>query len=113
VREPDGLDEQLQGLGQALRQLPAPVPPGGLVSRVRRLARAELAARAEARLERVLLVLLLAFSWVISGVSFLGVRLLSGEGLAWPAAYLGSVWVAVAGALLLFGVHVRKERGLA
>jgi hypothetical protein len=122
VRERESLDEELEVLSLELRRLPTPMPPEALVSRVRRLAHLELAARADDRLNRLVLVFLLLFSWTVSLFAFLAVRLLSGESLlgsatgstlSWSVAYLVSAWISGAAMLVLLGFHVRKERRLA
>jgi hypothetical protein len=124
VNEQEHLDEELAALGRELRRLPTPMPPGGLVSRVRRRAHLDLAGRAEERFNRRVLVFLLFFSWTVSVFSFLAVRLLSGESLeilgsattstlSWSVGYFVSAWISVAAVLVLLAFHVRKERTLA
>jgi len=122
VRERESLDEELEVLSLELRRLPTPMPPEALVSRVRRLAHLELAARADDRLNRLVLVFLLLFSWTVSLFALLAVRLLSGESLlgsatgsmpSWSVAYFVSAWISGAAVLVLLGLHVRKERRLA
>jgi hypothetical protein len=122
VRRPESLDEELEVLSLELRRLPTPMPPEALVSRVRRLAHLELAGRADERLNGLVLVCLLLFSWTVSLFAFLAVRLLSGESLpgsamrsplSWSVAYFVSTWISGAAVLVLLGFHVRKERRLA
>jgi len=122
VRERESLDEELEVLSLELRRLPTPMPPEALVSRVRRLAHLELAARADDRLNRLVLAFLLLFSWTVSLFALLAVRLLSGESLlgsatgsmlSWSVAYFVSAWISGAAVLVLLGLHVRKERRLA
>jgi hypothetical protein len=122
VKERESLDEELEVLSLELRRLPTPMPPEALVSRVRRLAHLELAARADERLNGLVLVCLLLFSWTVSLFAFLAVRLLSGESLlgsatgstlSWPVTYFVSAWISGAAVLVLLGFHVRKERRLA
>lgn len=122
MRERESLDEELEVLSLELRRLPTPMPPEALVSRVRRLAHLELAARADDRLNRLVLVFLLLFSWTVSLFALLAVRLLSGESLlgsatgsmlSWSVAYFVSAWISGAAVLVLLGFHVRKERRLA
>ena len=121
MRERESLDEELEVLSLELRRLPTPMPPEALVSRVRRLAHLELAARADDRLNRLVLVFLLLFSWTVSLFALLAVRLLSGESplgsatgsmLSWSVAYFVSAWISGAAVLVLLGFHVRKERRL-
>lgn len=119
MTERDSLDEELDVLSLELRRLPTPRPPEALVFRVRRLAHLELAGRADERLNGLVLVFLLLFSWTVSLFAFLAVRLLSGESLlgsatgstlSWPVAYFVSAWISGAAVLVLLGFHVRKER---
>jgi hypothetical protein len=119
VREPEHLNSELEALGVELRRLPTPMPAEAVVWRVRRLAHLQLAERADERLSRMVLVSLLVFSWTVTLVSLLVVRLLSGGnltllgGTAGPALYLLSTWISGAAVLVLLGFHVRKERSLA
>jgi hypothetical protein len=122
VRERESLDQELEALSLELRRLPTPTPPEALVSRVRRLVHLELAGRADERLNRVMLVFLLFFSWTVSLVALLAVRLLSGEGLlgsalgstlTWSVAYSVSAWISGAAVLALLGFHVRQAGRLA
>ncbi|MGH9324175.1 MAG: hypothetical protein ACRD21_04725 [Vicinamibacteria bacterium] len=117
-------DEVLELLPSELRRLPTPMPPPALVERVRRLAHFELAGRADEKLNRLVLVFLLVFSWTVSLVAFFAVRLLSGErasllglamgsGLSWSAAYFAAAWVSGVALLVLLGLHTRRERRLA
>ena len=124
MKERDYGDEELDALGQHLKRLPTPVPPEELVSRVRRLAHLELAGRADEKLNRLVLVFLLVFSWTVSLVAFFTVRLLGGESLeligaaagstfSWSLAYFAAAWISGGTILVLLGFHVRKERRLA
>ena len=122
MRERESLDEGLEVLSLELRRLPTPMPSEALVSRVRRLAHLELAGQADERLDRLVLVFLLLFSWTVSLFALLAVRLLSGESLlgsatgsmlSWSVAYFVSAWISGAAVLVLLGFHVRKERRLA
>jgi hypothetical protein len=112
VNEQEHLDDGLETLSRELRRLPTPVPPGGLVSRVRKLAHLELAGRAEERFSRQVLIFLLCFSWTVSVFSFLAVRLLTST-LSWSVGYFVSAWISVAAVLVLLAFHVRRERTLA
>lgn len=123
MSEPEILDEEPEALGHALRRLPTPMAPEALVSRVRRLAHLELAERADESLNRLVVVVLLFFSWTVSLFAFLAVRLLGGESLellgsatestfSWSVAYFVSAWISGAAVLVLLGLFVRKERRL-
>lgn len=124
MKERDYGDEELDALGGQLKRLPTPMPPEDLVSRVRRLAHLELAGRADEKLNRLVLVFLLVFSWTVSLVAFFAVRLLSRESLeligatagstfSWSLAYFAAAWISGGTILVLLGLHVRKERRLA
>jgi hypothetical protein len=115
----DALDPELEELALALRRLPTPMPSEAVVWRTRRLAQLELAERSDDRLDRLVLVSLLLFSWTVTLASLVVVRLLAGGGLALlggaagPLLYLVAAWVSGAAVLVLVGLHVRKERSLA
>ena len=119
--ERENLDEELDALADRLRRLPTPRPPQELVSRVRSLARLELATQADERLNSFVLLFLLLFSWTVGLFSLVAVRFLTGEVLGtitgstlqWSVAYFVSAWVSGAAVLALLGFHVRKERTMA
>jgi hypothetical protein len=122
--ERDDADEELDALARHLRRLPMPMPPDALVSRVRRLAHLELAGKADEKLDHLVLVFLLVFSWTVSLLGFVAVRLLSGESVdllgvaagstfSWSLAYFVAAWISGGAILALLGFHVRKERSLA
>lgn len=121
MTDSDSPDAELEALSHGLRRLPTPQPPQALVSRVRSLARLEIAGRADDRLNSFVLAFLLCFSWTVGLVSLFAVRLLTGEVLGsamgstfqWSVAYLGSAWVSGAAVLALLGFHVHKERTMA
>jgi hypothetical protein len=122
MTERQRLDEELEALGLELRRLPTPMPPEALVSRVRRLAHLELAGRADEKLNRLVLGFVLFFVWTVNVFVFAAVRFLSGESLlriaagsavSWPVAWFVFAWVSGAAVLMLLGIHVRRERGLA
>jgi hypothetical protein len=124
VRDGQSLDDELEALALELRRLPTPLPPEALVSRVRRLARLELAEQADERLNRLVLVFLLLFSWTVSLLGFLAVRLLraqtiallgsvTGSTLSWSAAYFAATWLSGAAVLVLLGFYGRREGRLA
>jgi hypothetical protein len=116
-------DEERDALGAELRRLPPPVPPSALVEKVRRLAHFELAGMADERLNRLVVVFLLAFSWTMSLVVSFAVRTLSGEGgsildlagstLSWSLTYFVAAWLSGVAILVLLAFHVHKERRLA
>jgi anti-sigma factor RsiW len=112
--------ESLRELTSELSRLPTPMPPAGLVERVRRVVHLDLAGRADERLNRLVLVFLLLFSWTVTLVGFAGVRLvtggrsevfslLQGASLTWSVAYFASAWLVGAAALVLIGLHRRRS----
>jgi hypothetical protein len=124
VRDDERLDQDLEALGRELRRLPTPMAPDALVARVRRLAHLELAEQADERLNGLVVAFLLFFSWTVSLVSFLAVRLLragsvdllgiaTGSAFSWSAAYFAAAWVSGAAVLVLLGLHRRREGRLA
>ncbi len=110
MKERENLDQELEVLSLELRRLPTPMPKAALVSRVRTLGHLEIAERAEARLNRLLLAFLLLFSWTVSLFAFRAVSLLGGP--SWSVAYSASAWISGAAVLVLLGLHARKERTL-
>ena len=124
MRDGDRLDEELDALGLALRRLPTPMPPEGLVSRVRRLAHIELAEQADEKLSGLVLGFFLFFSWTVSLLTFFAVRLVregtaellgiaTGSALSWSAAYFAAAWISGAAVIVLLGLYRRKEGRLA
>ena len=118
--------EEMDSLGVELRRLPTPMPPPALVERVRRLAHLELAGRADEKLNRLVLVFLLIFSWTVALVGFLAVRVvasgtvsvmglaaLQGSSLSWSLGYLAAAWVSGALLFVILGLHQRKQRRIA
>jgi hypothetical protein len=124
VRNGEHLDGELEALALELRRLPTPMPPPALVFRVRQLAHRELAEQADERLSRLVVVFLLFFSWTVSFVTFLAVRLLraetvdllkiaTGSAFSWSAVYFAAAWISGAAVLVLLGFHRRREGRLA
>jgi len=106
VKDPESLEEEL-------RRIPTPMPPPGLLSRVRRLGHLELARRSEERQNRLMLIFLLCFSWTVGLFPLIAVRLVGGPAPEWTGAYFLSTWIAGTAVLIVLGVHVRRERRLA
>lgn len=111
----------LQELTAGLRSLPTPESSAGLLWRVQRQLHHELARRSDERLNTVVVLFLLLFSWTVTIVGVLLFRLLTGEGLTlvgslsdssllWSLAYFGVAWGGGAAAVVLLGVHARKRR---
>ena len=118
------VDEELEALSLELRRLPTPMPPAALVERVRRRGHLELADRAEEKVNRLVVGFVIFFAWTLNVFVFAAVRLLSGESLlriatgsmspwSWSAGYFVVVWLTGVAMLIVLGVHVRRERGLA
>jgi anti-sigma factor RsiW len=113
--------EELSSLTSELRRLATPMAPSGLTERVRRLVHLELASRSDEKLNRIVLVFLLLFSWTVTVVGFVGFRLLTGAGadlfgfltasdLPLSVAYFGTAWLGGAAALVLVGLQYRRDR---
>jgi hypothetical protein len=94
------------------------------VERVRRLAYLELASRADEKLNRLVLVFLLLFSWTVALVGFLAVRFvaagklsilglasLQDGSLSWSLAYLAGAWLSGAFLFVVLGHQGRIEDG--
>ena len=122
MSEGEKLDDELEALSFALQGLPTPMPPAALVARVRRMGHLELAGRADEKLELLVLGFVIFFAWTANVFGFAVVRLLTGDGLfqiatgslfPWSAGYFVSAWLSGAAVLILVGIHVRRERGLA
>lgn len=118
----EDLEDDLDALSVALRRLPTPMPPVVLVERVRRLGHLELAGRADERLNALVLGGVILFVWTVNVFAFAAIRLLTGEGLLrmmtgsalpWTAGYFVTAWLMGAAVLILAGIQVRRERGLA
>ena len=118
----EDLDDDLDALSVALRRLPTPMPPVVLVERVRRLGHLELAGRADERLNALVLGGVILFVWTVNVFAFAAIRLLTGDGLlgmatgsalSWTAGYFVTAWLMGAAVLILAGIQVRRERGLA
>jgi hypothetical protein len=116
----------LEELGAELRRLRTPMPHPTLVDRVRRLAHLELAGRADEKLNRLVLVFLLVFSWTVALAGFLAVRVvasgtvsvlglaaLQGSSLSWSVAYFAAAWITGAALFVILGLHYRKQRRIA
>lgn len=117
---PRELDE-LQRLTSELSARPTPTAPTGAVERVRRLVHLELAGRADERLDRMVFVFLLTFSWTATIAGFVAMRLLTAEGtlffrlvtqtgIPMNAIYFGVTWLGGAAMLVLLGLRNRNDR---
>ena len=113
-------EDDLDALSVALRRLPTPMPPAALVARVRRLGHLELAGQADERLNALVLGGVIFFVWTVNVFAFAVIRLLTAEGLlrmatalSWSVGYFVAAWLTGTAVLILVGIHVRRERGLA
>jgi hypothetical protein len=115
-------EDDLDALSLALRRLPTPMPPPVLVERVRALGHLELAGRADEKLNALVLGGVILFVWTVNVFAFAVIRLLTGDSLLrmatgaalpWTVGYFVTAWVMGAAVLILGGIHVRRERGLA
>ena len=115
-------DDDMDALSLALKRLPTPMPPVVLVERVRRLGHLDLAGRADERLNAFVLGGVILFVWTVNVFAFAVIRMLTGEGLLalvtgsalpWSVGYFVTAWLMGAAVLILAGIQVRRERGLA
>jgi len=89
--------ELLQGVANALRRLPTPQASASLVERTRARVEWQLAAEAENRWNRRVLVFLILFAWTLVLASWPVVRLLSSGLLGWFEPGFGRTWLSLAG----------------
>jgi hypothetical protein len=119
------LSEETGALAAELRRLPTPMPSPALVQRVRRIAHLELASRADEKLNRLVLVFLLVFSWTLALVGFFAVRVvaagtvsvlglaaLQGSSMSWSVVYFAAAWVSGAILFVVLGVQYRRMRSV-
>jgi anti-sigma factor RsiW len=86
--------EGWQRLTGALKDMPTPQAPMGLVERTRRLMERQAAARAAQRRHRLLLVWLTVFAWATTLLTWPLLRLLGGTlDLSWTGLSLTEVWI--------------------
>lgn len=113
--------ESWQSIVGHLQRLPTPQPSAGLVQRARLLAEQRLLQEADYRWQRSVMVFLVAFSWVLTIVSWPIVRVVSGHFLELLGPQLNRTWISFAGftalvwlaggtAAVLLALHQRRER---
>jgi anti-sigma factor RsiW len=86
--------ETWQRLTGALKDMPTPQAPMGLVERTRRLMERQAAARAARRHQRLLLVWLTVFAWACTLLTWPLLRLLGGAlDLPWSGMSLTEAWI--------------------
>jgi anti-sigma factor RsiW len=116
--------DQWQQLARSLRQLPTPQPATDLVQRACMKAEARLVEEREYLWNRRVLLLLIAFAWVLTLTSWPIVRLVSGGLLSLLDPRLNQSWLGFAGftsvvwltggvAAVLLSLHQRRERRVA
>jgi len=100
----------------ALKELPIPQAPAGLVWQTQRIL-AQAALAKQNRVSRLVLALLIAFSWIVTVTTFGLMQLLNVPLAQWLdvsstalwVAYIGLTWLATALAAGLLGKHWRQE----
>jgi len=116
--------ESWQTLARGLRRIPTPQPSAAVIERARARAELALAEAAEQRSNRRVLVLLAAFAWTLTLVSWPLVRVFSGGINFWFATRLPQTWYAFAAftalawlaggaAAMILALHRRREGRLA
>ncbi len=113
--------ERWRQLAGALRRLPTPVAPAGLVERTRARLERQIAAEAEHRWNYSVTAFLVLFCWTLTLASWPIVRLLAGGMLSWLdvsftqswyglVGYTMLVWAVGAVAAVMLGLRQRQER---
>jgi predicted anti-sigma-YlaC factor YlaD len=105
-------------LANALRALPTPQAPQGLLQRTHRLVKARQLTAANAQGKLFLPCFLLAFSWISLFLNYRLLRLLDISLSKWIdistvafwITYIGVSWIAAAFAAGFLGRHLRQER---
>jgi len=116
--------ERWQAITGGLRRLRTPQPSPALFERTRALATAQLAAQAEQRRSRIVLVLLVVFSWAVTLAGWPVFRFATGGLLSlldvqfrqmWIlfAVFTALTWLAGGSAAVLLSVRRQHERRLA
>ena len=116
--------ERWQMISGGLRQLRTPQPSAALFERTRALAEAQLAAQAEQRRNRIVLILLTVFSWTVTIAGWAVFRFMTGGLLSlldirfrelWVlfAVFSALSWLAAGTAVVLLSARRQHERGLA
>jgi anti-sigma factor RsiW len=116
--------ERWEMISGALRRLRTPQPSAALFERTRALATARLAEHGEVRRNRVMLVLLIVFSWVVTIAGWPIFRFATGGLFSlldirfselWLlfAIFSALTWLAGGSAAVLISIHRQRERRLA
>jgi len=116
--------ERWQLISGGLRRLPTPQPSAALFERTHAMASARLAAQAEQRHNRMVLIPLIIFSWAVTVAGWPFFRFATGGLLSvldiqfrqvWIlfAVFSAITWLAGGSAAVLLSAHHRDERRLA
>jgi anti-sigma factor RsiW len=104
--------ETWQRLTGAVKDMPTPQAPMGLVERTRRRMERQAAARVAQRRHRLLLVWLTAFAWATTLLTWPLLRLLGGSlDLSWTGLSLTEVWIAYVVASWMISIVVAGMLG--
>jgi predicted anti-sigma-YlaC factor YlaD len=113
-----------QSVAGQLRRLPTPEPPARLVQVTLARAEAKLVEQDEHQWNRKVMIFAVAFAWLLTGVTWIGFRLVSGSALSflvpqlnrtWTnfAGFTALVWIAGGVAAVALALRQRRERRLA
>ncbi len=116
--------ERWQLISGGLRRLPTPQASRALLERTRAMVSAQIAVRAEQRQNRIVLILLVCFSWVVTVAGWTVFRFMTGGFLSlfdiqfhqtWLlfAMFSAVTWLAGASAAVLLSARRQRERRLA
>lgn len=116
--------ERWQLISGGLRRLPTPQPSRTLLERTRAMVTAQIAVRAEQRQNRIVLTLLVCFSWVVTVAGWTVFRFMTGGFLAlfdirfhqtWLlfAMFSALTWLTGASAAVLLSARRQRERRVA
>jgi anti-sigma factor RsiW len=113
-----------RSIAASLRRLPTPQPSAQLVQVTMARAEAKLAEQDEHQWNRKIMIFVVAFAWLLTGVTWIGFRLVSGSVLRflvpqlnhpWTsfAEFTALVWIAGGVAAVALALRQRRERRLA
>jgi len=116
--------QEWQAITTGLRRLPTPQPSARLVQTTLARAEAKLAEQAELAWNRRMLIVVVAFAWLLTVASWLGFHLVSRHFESWLGPRFGRTWISfgaftalgwVAGgvAAVMLAIRQRGERRLA
>lgn len=93
--------ETWERLGRGLRRLPTPQPPAYAIERARTAMQIHLAEIDERRSNRNLMIVLVAFAWLLTVMSWPLARLLTDGMQAWFTPRFADTWYTFAGITVL------------